>query len=106
MKGKASILKLTELAKEQEMIEVSLSYCMLLNESLKKEDLDTKCQDFILKNEKVSYVDFEVDDAIDKLTAMKLISLNEDSKYRAVPMLEGIQILKDHYKEIFLKEIE
>jgi hypothetical protein len=106
MKGKASILKLTELAKEQEMIEISLSYFMLLHGSLRKEDLDTKCQDFIVKNEKVFYVDFEVDDAIEKLTKMKLISLNEDLKYHAVPMIKGIQILKDHYKEIFFNEIE
>ena len=106
MKGKSSISKLSNLAKEQDLIESILAYFILLKSGeMTKEELDTKCQEFIMEKEKLDYVDFDIEDSLKTLKEMELIK-NEKQKFSAIKLNESIKIIKEYYKKMIFKEIE
>jgi len=84
-----------DMAESEEGKEAFLAYLFLLKSEmpLKKEELDLQIEDFI--KEKFSIpTDFEIDDAIDKLVKLNLIT-NSEGRLKAVNMGSAIANLKD-----------
>jgi len=95
------VFYLMDSLEEQEFKEAVLAYYFLWREGpATMKELDRKCEQFI-KDQFDVEVDFEVDDALDKLVAEKLVT-ESDGLYHPVSLLEACEILDEKWDTYFL----
>eukprot|EP00271_Cylindrocystis_brebissonii_P013646 TRINITY_DN336_c0_g1_i1.p1 TRINITY_DN336_c0_g1~~TRINITY_DN336_c0_g1_i1.p1 ORF type:complete len:489 (-),score=126.07 TRINITY_DN336_c0_g1_i1:914-2380(-) len=72
--GKATLLSLCDEVLQQEVKEVIVAYFVLMSQgSATKKELDARCEELMLEEFKEE-VDFDVEDAVDKLIRLKIIT--------------------------------
>jgi len=99
------ILSLMDSLEEQEFKEALLAYYFLWREGpLNLSQLDGKCERFV-KDQFDVEVDFEVDDALDKLIAESLVT-ESGGLYHCVSLLEACEILDNKWDSYFLYDNE
>ncbi|MFT7687276.1 MAG: hypothetical protein ACI9FB_002628 [Candidatus Azotimanducaceae bacterium] len=88
-------------AEEEENKEAVLAYYFLLENSqaMKKEDLDKKIEHW-LSDKWQCQVDFEIDDALEKLMTLNLVT-EADGEYRAVSIQQGIKNLDQRWDDYY-----
>ena len=85
---------------EQEFKEAVLAYFFLLTEGPKTEsDLDERCERF-LKDEFGKEVDFESDDALQKVERLRVVH-KRDGVYSAIPLKDALQVLDEQWDKFF-----
>jgi len=91
-----AISYILDMAEDEESKEVFLSYMFLLQskEPLSIEDLDLKIEQYIQEQYSVP-MDFEIDDAIQKLVALNLV-IKLENKYQAKSIQKSIEILTQY----------
>ena len=87
---------------QQEAKEAVLAYCTLLNKgACKSKKLDQRVEKFLYKMSKQSSVradiDFDVHDALDKLTGLGVVVKEDNGDYKAVPPTDALAVLKAHW---------
>jgi hypothetical protein len=96
---------LTELANNQESIEVIIAYYCLSENPMNKKDLQKKCGSLILEIKQLTYINFEVEDAIKKMK--KLGILNENSGIFSVQSHEEtFNILLKYHQQELTKDLD
>ena len=100
----AAVLNMiVDLSEEQEVKEALLAYIFLLVESGKRyneEQLDDRIEGWLLDT--FGYdIDFEVDDALDKLVDLRLLIKAEDETLSVLPIDEALAILDDYWDNIY-----
>jgi hypothetical protein len=88
-------------AEEEENKEAVLAYYFLLShgQPMTAEDLDKNIEHW-LADQWQCQVDFEIDDALNKLTALKLVT-EADGQFNAVPIQDGIKILDQRWDDYY-----
>lgn len=98
------LFRLLDEAEEQEFREILLAYSLLLREGklgLTSDQLDEVVQSWLKERAGID-VDFEVDDAMEKLARMKLATLTASGRWIASPIEDSLKALDhawDHYFE-------
>jgi len=94
--------RLCDDAEEEECKEAILAYYFLLTSehSLSKVELDEKIEQW-MKTQWQCEIDFEIEDAINKLQALKLVEQTAD-KFTAVSIEDGIQLLDERWDNYFV----
>jgi hypothetical protein len=100
----AAVLNMiVDLGEEQEVKEALLAYTFLLlecEENYDEERLDDRIEGWLLNT--FGYdIDFEVDDALDKLEKMRLLSKTEEGILSVAPIEEALAILDDYWDNIY-----
>ena len=100
----AAVLNMiVDLSEEQEVKEALLAYIFLHVESGKRyneEQLDDRIEGWLLDT--FGYdIDFEVDDALDKLVDLRLLIKAEDETLSVLPIDEALAILDDYWDNIY-----
>ena len=100
----AAVLNMiVDLSEEQEVKEALLAYIFLHVESGKRyneEQLDDRIEGWLLDT--FGYdIDFEVDDALDKLVDLQLLIKAEDETLSVLPIDEALAILDDYWDNIY-----
>ncbi|MBI4952145.1 MAG: hypothetical protein HY908_08930 [Myxococcales bacterium] len=92
---------LVDTAEEEETKEAVLRYYFLLDHGglLTKEELDGRVEAWFADRHRTE-LDFEVDDALAKLTRYGLVT-QEGDRYRAVPLGEALALLDARWDGIF-----
>lgn len=99
--GHATLLHLCDDVSNQEFKEVLVAYFILLTTGpAAKDDLDRRCEVF-MEDKFGEDVEFDVEDAIFKLTHLKMIDLDQDGKYSAVPIHKATASIGETTDEIF-----
>jgi len=90
-----AISHILDMAEDEEAKEVFLAYLFLLNSptSLSKEELDSTIEEFINNTFNIP-MDFEIEDALDKLIQLQLVTLNNE-KLQAIDIQKAINILRN-----------
>ena len=84
----------------QEFKEASIGYCVLLEHGpCTESELDVACEKFLLDQFDVK-VDFEVDDALQKLISLEIVTEAND-KFTALPLVEARKKLDENWDGIF-----
>ncbi len=100
----AAVLNMiVDLGEEQEVKEALLAYIFLLLESdnnYDEEKLDDRIEGWLLDSFGCD-IDFEVDDALDKLEKMRLLSKTEDGILSVTPIDQTLTILDDYWDNIY-----
>lgn len=94
---------IVDLGEEQEVKEALLAYCFLYFESEKQyneESLDERIEQWLLEQFEVD-IDFEVDDALDKLQKMNLLRQTDEGILSVVNLDEGLTILDEYWDAIY-----
>jgi hypothetical protein len=94
---------ITDIGEEQEVKEALLAYAFLLVESDKKYDmgaLDDRIEEWISDTFDV-IVDFEVDDALDKLERFNLLKKDGDGVLTVVPVEVALETMDDYWDNIY-----
>ena len=94
---------ITDIGEEQEVKEALLAYSFLLVEADKKYDmgaLDDRIEEWISDTFDVT-VDFEVDDALDKLERFNLLKKDDAGLLSVVPVEEALEIMDDYWDNIY-----
>ena len=94
---------IVDLGEEQEVKEALLAYCFLYFESEKQyneESLDERIEQWLLEQFGVD-IDFEVDDALDKLQKMNLLRQTDEGILSVVNLDEGLTILDEYWDAIY-----
>ena len=88
-------------SEEEEIKETILAYCFLLNHSepLKSEELDLKIEKWFEKEFNLA-IDFEVDDALNKLKKLGLAT-EQNSYWSALPIAEALICVDKLWDGIF-----
>ncbi|MCP4460746.1 MAG: DUF3754 domain-containing protein, partial [Cytophagales bacterium] len=96
------IFRLANDAEEEECKEAILAYYFLLisKQSLTKGELDGKIEQWMASKWQCT-IDFEIDDALDKLLTLKLVEQYKD-KLTAVSIRDGIELLDERWDDYFL----
>ncbi len=91
-------------AEEEECKEALLAYYFLLTskEPLTKAELDHKIEQWMASKWQAT-IDFEIEDAVEKLLNLKLVEQYED-KFTAVSISDGIELLDERWDDYFLPE--
>jgi len=91
-------------AEEEECKEALLAYYFLLTskELLTKAELDHKIEQWMASKWQAT-IDFEIEDAVEKLLNLKLVEQYED-KFTAVSISDGIELLDERWDDYFLPE--
>ena len=92
---------LIDSAEEEDIKEALLAYTFLLNapQGLSATTLDEKIEDWF-KNKYHCQLDFEISDALSKLTRMQLVTF-DDKNYFAIPLTQAKQRLNQRWDNIF-----
>ncbi|MGE3806547.1 MAG: DUF3754 domain-containing protein, partial [Gemmataceae bacterium] len=94
------IFFLMDSLEEQEFKEATLAYYFLWKQGPSTEkEVDAHCERFLSEQYGVE-IDFEADDALDKLIRDNLVT-EEDGKYRAVPLEEALRRLDEKWDNYF-----
>jgi hypothetical protein len=100
----AAVLNMiVDLGEEQEVKEALLAYTFLLLESdnnYDEEGLDDRVEGWLLDTFGFN-IDFEVDDALDKLEKMRLLSKTKDGILSVTPIDQTLTILDDYWDNIY-----
>jgi len=100
----AAVLNMiVDLGEEQEVKEALLAYTFLLLESdnnYDEEGLDDRVEGWLLDTFGCN-IDFEVDDALDKLEKMRLLSKTKDGILSVTPIDQTLTILDDYWDNIY-----
>lgn len=93
--------RLANEAEEEENKEAILAYYFLLSndQPLNKEDLDKKIERW-LTNQWQCQVDFEIDDALNKLKTLNLVT-QSNGQYKAVSVQQGIKCLDQRWDDYY-----
>lgn len=98
------LFRLLDDAEEQEFREAILAYFLLWRdapaEGWTQDELDASAES-LLRQWLDQEVDFEVDDAVDKLVRMNLVELSPDGRLRAVPIDEALRKLDHTWDNLF-----
>lgn len=97
------LFRLLDEAEEQEFREIMLAYALLLRQGrlgLTTEQLDEVVQDW-LRDVAAIQVDFEVDDALEKLQRMNLASKNTAGRWTASPIESALHQLDAEWDQFF-----
>ena len=91
-----------DMAEEQEVKEALLAYTFLLvdNEHHDYESLDRRIEKWLLDRFDVE-VGFEIEDAIRKLSDMKLLLKGDDGSLSVLPIKESLKILDNYWDQIY-----
>jgi hypothetical protein len=91
-----------DMAEEQEVKEALLAYTFLLvdNEHHDYESLDRRIEEWLLDRFDVE-VGFEIEDAIRKLSDMKLLLKGDDGSLSVLPIKESLKILDNYWDQIY-----
>lgn len=94
--------RLLDEAEEEEGKEALLAYAFLLqaDRALSLEELDQHVESWF-ERQLGSRVDFEIDDAIQKLIRFGMVSETAPQSYRAVPIKEALRLLDHRWDNIF-----
>jgi hypothetical protein len=103
--GKSAILKLTELANNQESIEVILAYYCLSKSPMNKNDLQKKCGNLILEIKKLTYIKFEVEDALKKMKNLGILK-EKSGIYYVRNHEKTFKILIQYHQQELTKDLE
>ena len=89
-------------AEEEECKEAILAYYFLLisKQPISRKELDHKIENWMLDKWNCS-INFEIDDALDKLLALKLVTEN-DGNLSAIAINEGIRLLDERWDDYFV----
>ncbi|KAL3722916.1 hypothetical protein ACJRO7_035155 [Eucalyptus globulus] len=103
--GKGTLLHLCDNMIHQEVKEVIVSYFILMKEgNATKRDLDIRCEELI-KEQFGASCNFDVDDAVDKLEKLKIVSRLQDplGSYHCVGLKDANEIIGSTTEELVLK---
>ena len=100
----AAVLNMVvDLSEEQEVKEALLAYIFLHVEAEKRyneEQLDDRIEGWLMDT--FGYdIDFEVDDALDKLVNLRLLIKAEDETLSVLPISEALAVLDEHWDNIY-----
>ena len=100
----AAVLNMVvDLSEEQEVKEALLAYIFLHIEAEKRyneEQLDDRIEGWLMDT--FGYdIDFEVDDALDKLVNLRLLIKAEDETLSVLPISEALAVLDEHWDNIY-----
>jgi hypothetical protein len=100
----AAVLNMVvDLSEEQEVKEALLAYIFLHVEAEKRyneEQLDDRIEGWLMDT--FGYdIDFEVDDALDKLVDLRLLIKAEDETLSVLPISEALAVLDEHWDNIY-----
>lgn len=85
---------------EQELKETLLAYFILCRDgTLKESELDARCEEFLFQKFGIE-VDFEVADALEKLTREKLVTVS-GTHYTAIPLEQALTRLDEQWDNYF-----
>ncbi|CAI0555807.1 unnamed protein product [Linum tenue] len=101
--GRGTLLHLCDEVIQQEVKEVIISFFILIEQGeATRQELDGRCED-LLKAEFGENCNFDVDDALQKLEKLKIISKDDNGKYRCVGLREANDIIGTTTEEVVLK---
>ncbi|XP_018718220.2 uncharacterized protein LOC104419098 [Eucalyptus grandis] len=103
--GKGTLLHLCDNMIHQEVKEVIVSYFILMKQGkATKRDLDIRCEELI-KEQFHASCNFDVDDAVDKLEKLGIVSRLQDSlgSYHCVGLKDANEIIGSTTEELVLK---
>ena len=94
---------IVDLSEEKEVKEALLAYIFLhveVGKRYNEEQLDDRIEGWLLDT--FGYdIDFEVDDALDKLVDLRLLMKAEDETLSVLPIDEALAILDDYWDNIY-----
>lgn len=93
--------RLIDEAEEEEVKEALLAYFFLNQETqgLSKQSLDNKIEQWLLK-QKNTAINFEIDDALNKLIELNLVTIKNDH-YQAIELNQALKILDKRWDDYF-----
>ncbi|KMT07566.1 hypothetical protein BVRB_6g151760 [Beta vulgaris subsp. vulgaris] len=101
--GKGTLLHLCDDVIQQEVKEVILSFFILMEQGkCTREDLDLHCEELI-KEEFGERCDFEVDDAVQKLEKLGVVSRDTIGRYFSVSLKRANEIIGTTTEELVMK---
>jgi len=93
--------RVVDAAEEEEVKEAVLGYCFLLHEpGLAQEELDARIEAWF-REQHATELDFEVDDALEKLLRLQLVTRRADGRLAAVPVDEACRRLDERWDNYF-----
>ncbi|PON50488.1 hypothetical protein TorRG33x02_314140 [Trema orientale] len=104
--GRGTLLRLCDEVIQQEVKEVIISF-FILRESGKstRQDLDGRCEELI-KEEFGESCNFDVDDAVQKLEKLGIVSQDSSGRYSCVDLKQANEIIGITTEEVVLKATE
>ncbi|KAK4754677.1 hypothetical protein SAY87_002781 [Trapa incisa] len=101
--GKATLLHLCDDVIQQEVKEVIISYFILMEQGkATRQDLDLRCEQLI-KDEFGESCNFDVDDAVQKLLKLGIVSRDTIGRYYCVGLKHANEIIGTTTEELILK---
>ena len=94
--------RLLDEAEEEEGKEALLAYFFLWQAAspMTREELDETIESWLSK-QLGGPVDFEIDDALQKLRRFQLVRQNQDARLEATPIEKSLQLLDQHWDQLF-----
>ncbi|GMN57380.1 hypothetical protein TIFTF001_026484 [Ficus carica] len=104
--GRGTLLHLCDEVIQQEVKEVIISFSILREYGKStKQDLDKQCEQLI-KDEFGERCDFDVDDAVQKLEKLGIVSRDDSGRYSCVELKQANEIIGITTEEVVLKATE
>jgi len=101
--GKGTLLHLCDDVIQQEVKEVIISFFLLMEQGkATRQDLDLRCEE-LLKDEFGESCNFEVDDAVQKLEKLGIVSRDTVGRYNCVGLKRANEIIGITTEELVLK---
>ncbi|XP_074309211.1 uncharacterized protein LOC141643800 [Silene latifolia] len=98
--GRGTLLHLCDDVIQQEVKEVIISFFVLMKYGdFTSQDLDRKCEELILEEFKEN-CNFDVDDAVTKLEKLRLVSKDEEQRYKCVDLMKANHIIGTTTEEV------
>eukprot|EP00898_Chlorokybus_atmophyticus_P008533 jgi/Chlat1/8681/Chrsp88S00667 len=98
--GRSTLLRLCHDVVQQEAKEVLVAYfCLLLSGPADARELDKRCEDILARHLR-ERTNFDVEDALDKLKKLQLVSQGVGGKHYALPIPMALQKLDNTRSEI------
>ncbi|KNC82261.1 hypothetical protein SARC_05451 [Sphaeroforma arctica JP610] len=100
--NRSAILSSVFKCQEQEVSEAVLALWMLIKHGRMSDDDVDKCAEAYMQIKFQVNMDFEVDDALDKLVTLELIEKKEDGRYKAKSPTYLLEVMAERWLEVDL----
>ncbi|PKI41174.1 hypothetical protein CRG98_038459 [Punica granatum] len=101
--GRSTLLRLCDDVIQQEVKEVIISFFVLMqNGKANKQDIDLRCEELI-KKEFSKTCNFDVDDAVQKLDKLGIVSQDDSGHYSCVELRHANRVIGTTTEEVVLK---